>query len=70
MYDWLGLKRSKAGQVVGWVYKPDSADVHNFVDFGIYDTNDANIEAFLYGEERSIWLDFNVDGVVNNFLDD
>ena len=70
VYDWLGFKRSKAGQVVGWVYKPDSTDVHNFVDFGIYDTDNERVNAFLYGEEPSIWLDFNVDGVVNNFLDD
>lgn len=63
VYDMLGLPRSKAGQVVGWVY---GADGDNFVDFGILDIGR---EDFVNGHERSILLDFNVDGVVYDHLD-
>lgn len=69
VYDKLGFDRSAEGQVVGWVYDPGNIALHNFVDFGIYGNNkNERIDAFLYGEERSVWLDFNVDGVVQNYL--
>jgi len=62
VYQALGLPKSQAGQVVGWVL---SKDGDNFVDFGIFD-NPANpqVRAFVNGHEHSILLDFNVDGVV------
>ena len=37
VYDMLGMERSKAGQVVGWVYNEANPSGDNFVDFGIYD---------------------------------
>ncbi len=58
VYDMLGIDRSSAGQVVGWVIN-DNGD--NFVDFGIFEAHSA---PFVNGYERSILLDFNVDGVV------
>ena len=58
VYDMLGIPRSKAGQMVGWVLA-DGGD--NFVDFGMYEA--ANAE-FINGGERNIILDFNVDGVI------
>lgn len=60
VYDSLGIERTKAGQVVGWVI---SKDGDNFVDFGIY-TNQNQIRDFVNGREGSILLDFNVDGVI------
>jgi hypothetical protein len=57
-YDALGLERSKAGQVVGWIIG-DKGD--NYIDFGLYEDRNAR---FTNGVERSILLDFNVDGVV------
>lgn len=62
VYDMLGIPRSKAGQIVGWVYDENNPDVDNFVDFGIYDPNNERACAFVNGYERSIVLDFNVDG--------
>lgn len=62
VYDMLGIPRSKAGQIVGWVYDESNPDVDNFVDFGIYDPNNERASAFVNGYERSIVLDFNVDG--------
>jgi hypothetical protein len=61
VYDALGMERSQAGTVVGWVI---SKDGDNFVDFGIYDIHSEKAREFVNGQERSILLDFNVDGVV------
>lgn len=58
VYDSLGLERSQAGQVVGWVLHGEG---DNFVDFGLFE---AYSSRFLNGEERNIILDFNVDGVI------
>lgn len=56
-YDQLGIDRSSAGQVVGWVM----GNGDNFIDFGIFE---AASSRFVNGWERSIILDFNVDGVI------
>lgn len=61
VYDALGLERSQAGAVVGWVYGAGD----DFIDFGIYDVyTEPRRSAFINGYERSILLDFNVDGVI------
>lgn len=57
----LGFEHSQAGSVVGWVI---SKDGDNFVDFGIYDYSSEKARDFVNGYERSILLDFNVDGVI------
>jgi hypothetical protein len=60
VYDMLGIERSKAGAVVGWVI---SHDGDNFIDFGIFDDKQSARD-FVNGREGSILLDFNVDGVI------
>ena len=62
VYDMLGIDRTKAGQVVGWVYNPENPIGDNFVDFGIYDMSKERVRAFVNGYETNILLDFNVDG--------
>ena len=64
VYDMLGIDRTKAGQVVGWVYNPENPTGDNFVDFGIYDMSRERVRAFVNGYETNILLDFNVDGNV------
>lgn len=64
VYDMLGIDRTKAGQVVGWVYDPVNPIGDNFVDFGIYDMDKERVRAFVNGYEPNILLDFNVDGNV------
>lgn len=66
VYESLGIPRTKAGQVVGWVYDTKNPNGDNYVDFGIYNIHDEKARDFVNGYERSIWLDFNVDG---NILD-
>lgn len=66
VYDMLGIPRTKAGQCVGWVYDEKNPVGDNYVDFGIYDSNRQKNRDFVNGYERTILLDFNVDG---NILD-
>lgn len=62
VYEALGIPTTKAGQVVGWVYDPKCPIGDNYVDFGIYDIYNESSRDFVNGYERSILLDFNVDG--------
>lgn len=61
VYEMLGLPRTKAGQVVGWVYNPENPNGDNYVDFGLYADN-LNYSDFANGMDPAILLDFNVDG--------
>ena len=62
VYIALGIRRTKYGQVCGWIYDEDNTFGDNFVDFGIYDKNDKDCIRFVNGEEDVILLSFNVDG--------
>lgn len=62
VYSMLGFPKTKAGQVVGWVYDPKHPVGDNYVDFGIQDIYRSNVRDFINGYERVILLDFNVDG--------
>ena len=68
VYDALGIPRSKAGQVVGWIYDEKNPNGDNFVDFGIYDLYKEGSRDFVNGYERTIWLDFNVDGPILDLI--
>jgi hypothetical protein len=68
VYDMLDIARTQAGQIVGWVYDKDNPEVDSYIDFGIYDLQDPDKRRFVNGDERSILLDFNVDGPVYQLL--
>ena len=59
VYDALGLERTSAGAVVGWI--KDSANGDGHIDFGLWDPT--NID-FINGNANGCFLDFNVDGVM------
>lgn len=61
--DNLGFERVPEGQLVGWVYGSETGD--NFIDFGIYDMINAD---FAINGDRTVVLDFNVDGVIYNLI--
>lgn len=61
IYDHIGVDRTPAGSIVGWVI---SKDGDNFIDFGIFDGNNPRARDFVNGREGAILLDFNVDGVI------
>ena len=66
VYKLIGVPATRAGQIVGWVYDEKNPVGDNYVDFNIMDINSERARAFVNGYERSILLDFNVDG---NILD-
>lgn len=68
VYDMLGIPRTKAGMVVGWIYDEKNPIGDNFVDFGIYDMYDEKKRDFVNGYERNIILDFNVDGNIYDLI--
>lgn len=69
VYDMLGLPRSKAGAVVGWLLSKNG-ETDNFVNFGVFDDERQITRDFVNGREGAILLDFNVDGVIYDQLDD
>lgn len=67
VYDMLGLSRSKAGAAVGWVIGKDG---DNFVDFGVFNPDNSRTRMFVNTDERTVLLDFNVDGVIWDLIDE
>ena len=65
VYDMLGLTRTKEGQYIGWFYEKDKP---NKISFGIFDLNDQNKRDFVEYREKSIWLDFNPDGNILDYI--
>jgi hypothetical protein len=64
VYDMLDIPRTRVGQVVGWIYDTKNPNGDNYVDFGIYNTNNEATRRFINGYEYNILLDFNVDGII------
>lgn len=58
IYDSLGMERSPAGAVVGWIFDGDG---DNYVDFGLYQATSLE---FINDVDNRVMLDFNVDGVI------
>lgn len=63
VYEMLGIPRTKAGQVVGWIFEENNPLGDNVIDFGLYNLGN---QKFVNGYERSVLIDPNVDG---NILD-
>lgn len=64
VYRMLGFPDTPEGAVVGWI----EGYGDSFISFDIFDTNNPSKVEFINGYERSIWLDFNVDGVIYNLI--
>ena len=67
VYAAMGMPHTKAGAVVGWMYKGDG---DGCVDFGLYEAGSPEEADYLYFFQGydSILLDFNVDGVIYDKL--
>ena len=68
VYDMLGLERSKAGAVVGWILSKNG-ETDNYIDFGVFNGKTQIARDFVNGFEGSILLDFNIDGVIYDKID-
>ena len=65
IYDMLGLSRTKEGAVVGWVKGGLSGYTGDgYIDFGVFQGDVFQAMQFVNGEEKSVLLDFNVDGLI------
>lgn len=68
VYDMIGANRTKAGAQVGWIYDKTIPYGDNYVDFGIFDVYNEKACDFVNGIEKAIILDFNVDGVILDYI--
>jgi hypothetical protein len=69
VYDMVGVPRSKAGAVVGWLLSRNG-ETDNFINFGVFDGRTEQARDFVNGFEGAILLDFNVDGVIYDKIED
>ena len=67
VYDALGIKRTKIGQIVGWVWDEKFCVGDNFVDFGLFSGRSSNVNFDL--DDHQIYLDFNVQGPIIDLID-
>lgn len=64
----LGFDPTPEGQVMGWIYDEKNDNLHNWVDFGVYDIHRRSSRNFVNENDPSVLLDFNVDGnILNEF---
>ena len=68
VYKMLGFAPTKAGHVVGWIYDEKHPVGDNYVDFGLFNTDDPAARRFIHGLEKNIILDFNVDGNIYDMM--
>jgi hypothetical protein len=68
VYEKIGFQKTRAGAEVGWVFDENNPNGDNYVTFHIHDLHDKNKRAFVNGYEKSIWVDFNVDGYILDLL--
>jgi len=62
VYDALGIPRTKETIVTGWIRDSDNGD--NFIDFGFMTEQTPEAAMFRNGAERTVRLNFNIDGVI------
>ncbi len=67
VYKSLGIAQSTAGSIVGWVV----GNGDDYISFGIFDDpSNEKLRDFVNGHEGSVLLDFNVDGVIYQLIDE
>lgn len=61
-FDALGMNRCPEGAVAGWLRDNDEGD--SYIDFGFLASKDPHTIAFNNGVEKTVRLNFNIDGVI------
>lgn len=67
VFDMLGMPRTRVGQITGWVYDLKNPVGDNFVDFGLFDTEN---HEDVVRDTNVFRLNFNADGNILNYLDE
>lgn len=63
--DSLRMPRCREGAITGWLWHRDGGgEGDNYIDFGFMTSTDPIAVAFRNGFERSVRLNFNIDGVI------
>lgn len=69
-YDALGMTKSDVGHHIGWLYNPEEDgpidDTHRYIDFGLFRDDQATRD-FMNNKEKTVLLDFNVDGPISPY---
>jgi hypothetical protein len=68
VHDMLGVARTAAGCVVGWIYDEECPNGDNYIDFGIFNIHRKANQRFVNGWENTILLDPNVDGKIQHLI--
>lgn len=68
VHDMFGVPRTKAGQIVGWIYDEKKPNGDNYVDFGVFDAHNEAKRDFVNGYERVVIIDPNVDGPIIDLI--
>lgn len=68
VYEELGFDKIPEGVITGWIYDEEHPVGDNFIDFGIFDLHNTQKRRFVNGYEKSILLDFNVDGNIYELM--
>jgi hypothetical protein len=63
----LGMSHTRAGAVVGWRWQKGSGD--DYIDFGMWGPEDL-ADDFFNGRDGAVLLDFNVDGVIYDKIEE
>lgn len=66
--DALDIPRTRAGQIVGWIYDPENPNIDSFIDFGVFQPDSVAGRRFVNGYEPVVLLDFNCQGNVLDLL--
>lgn len=68
MHDALGVARTPAGAVAGWIYDPNRDQKtnpgDNYISFGIFDNNADEGMRWVLGHNDGVLIDPNVDGLI------
>lgn len=68
VYDRLGMERSSAGAIVGWILSDDES-TDNHISFGVFEGQTQNSRDFVNGRNGAVLCDFNVDGPIWDKID-
>lgn len=68
VYDRLGIPRTTAGSVVGWILSDDGS-TDNYISFGVFEGQTENARDFVNGRNGAVLCDFNVDGLIYDKID-